>query len=70
LTISKVDTTAAVSGTVWGDELALLLIESDAVRTPFALGVYVMNTLQLDPAPRMAGQLWLNEKSDAFAPVN
>src|SRR6516225_3423778 len=56
-------------GTVCGLPGALSVIETDAVRTPCAVGLNVTVMRQLAPAARAAGQLLDWAKSPGSAPV-
>lgn len=57
------------SATVCGVPDASSVIESDAVREPVAVGVNVTVAVQLAPAARLWGQLFVCAKSPAFGPL-
>lgn len=54
---------------IWGDANALSVITIDAIRFPRTLGVNVMLNVQLPPAAMLAPQVFVCEKSPAWAPV-
>jgi hypothetical protein len=58
-----------VSGTVCGLPAALSVIETEAVRMPFAVGVKVTLMVQFAPAATLVPHVFVCEKSVELVPV-
>jgi hypothetical protein len=58
-----------VSATAWGDNGALFVMLSVAVRVLFAVGLNFTENVQEPPAPTLGPQLFVCEKSPGLAPL-